>query len=1129
MEAVGAEVRMADKHRAFLREYCTECHDLQKQKGKLRLDDISFALDSVENADRWQKILNQINAGEMPPEEAVQPQRAAKAEFLDALSHVLVEARRSLSDSGGKITMRRLNRREYRNTLRDLLGVEINVRELPPDGGAGNFDTVGSSLFISSDQIEQYLSLGRQALEEHFARNPAAVAGHAGARGLLARTETELLANREMTGLVGRLSQEHDRYLQWVAAVDAEALRTDNVALFGMLRMEPQVRANAELFYVHWQKHRDNPSPKQFGYQDADLARFFGKTQFDRLFRYYSDYLAMPRRDTGSYLMSYNGHEFEKIPVDARWPAGTYTLRIRLAALDDAPAERRFVQIGQHGENITIFSLIGTHQVTGTLDAPQILEVQVNVASAGKREFVIREKQPGDRAAQGAMWHDAYAKTGTGPRPSIWIDYVEVEGPVQAHPAPLKKRLEPEIEANRRIADLHGRLEKRFENFKQWAAALDAFADRPENLAATAKLPREFNGWRRPVAYYRAVGALPDAPSAKAFGFSDLSSAVFDGADTFHNDYPYLSDYLNLPRRDSGAYLTMFKANPKELISAEAGWPAGRYVLRVRAAAVEGSKPERRFLEVGHPDPGVRSGPMDDSGTMSVLKSVQVNGTMERPQVLEIPVDLGVSGPRDFVLREKRPNSVEAAGEIWREHIAREKTGPKPALWIDWIELEGPMVDRGGRHSVDPLLPRPASDGDERAQARAAIEGFAVRAFRDKRPSGEYIDRLVALYDARRAVGEPFDVAIREPLSVVLASPGFLYLAEPGQEGKSRALTPAELATRLAYFLWSGPPDAGLLALARSGRLSDPVVLEAQVDRLIASEKADEFVSGFVHQWLGMERLDFFQFDTKQFRDFDESAKAAARREVYETFAHLLRHGGSLSKLLRSDTVHINGLLANYYGIEGVQGDEFREVLLAPDSPRGGLLGMAAILAMGSNGERTSPVERGAWVLRKLLHAPPPPAPPNVPQISRLENQLLTTRERLLAHQEQPQCMQCHRKIDPIGFGLENFNAAGKWRTEETFDKRGVGRKTWVIHAGGSLHNGPAFADYFELRDLLAGKSEDFSRGFTEALIEYALGRPYGFTDRALADAIVAKAQSNGYLLREFVLALVKSGEFGRK
>jgi hypothetical protein len=497
--------------------------------------------------------------------------------------------------------------------------------------------------------------------------------------------------------------------------------------------------------------------------------------------------------------------------------------------------------------------------------------------------------------------------------------------------------------------------------------------------------------------------------------------------------------------------------------------------------------------------------------------------------VVELPFRIRPGGPRKFILMEKRPLKKEAISLPGRTRQIEDPKQRDPVLWIDWIEWEGPVAGPGSQTDVPPVL----FPGE--TEARAVLERFAARAFRGKTPSAAYLDKLTALHDARVKSGDSFDQAIREPLSVILASPGFLYIQEIGTKESGQGNKPSEshspvpiplsqpeLASRLSYFLWSAPPDDALL----EADLTDPGALAREVDRLIASPKADEFVSGFVHQWLHLDRLDFFQFDTKQFRDFDESAKAAARREVYETFAHLLRNGGSLSRLLKSDEVHVNGLLATYYGIEGVSGDEFRPVKVPEGSPRGGLLGMAAVLAMGSNGERTSPVERGTWVLRYLLHHPPPPAPPNVPQLDRLDGKPVSPRDRLLAHQEEPQCLQCHRKIDPIGFGLENFNAAGKWR-EVDYDPKT--KKEWPIDPAGALHNGPAFKDYFELRDLVAARSDDFARGFTEALIEYGLGRPYGFTDDALASEIVARAKEEGFVIRGFIQALAASEAFGRK
>jgi hypothetical protein len=183
-----------------------------------------------------------------------------------------------------------------------------------------------------------------------------------------------------------------------------------------------------------------------------------------------------------------------------------------------------------------------------------------------------------------------------------------------------------------------------------------------------------------------------------------------------------------------------------------------------------------------------------------------------------------------------------------------------------------------------------------------------------------------------------------------------------------------------------------------------------------------------------MTRLDFFQFNHQRYPDFDGSVKDAARREVYETLHDAIAADRPLRSMLESDHVVVNDLLADYYGIPGVSGPGFRRVRVPDGLPRGGLLGMTAILAMGSDGERSSPVERGVWVLRKLLHDPPPPAPANVPQLSRFTGKQLSARDLMTAHQEQPQCAQCHRTIDPIGYGLENFDAVGRWRMEERIE-----------------------------------------------------------------------------------------------
>jgi hypothetical protein len=784
-------------------------------------------------------------------------------------------------------------------------------------------------------------------------------------------------------------------------------------------------------------------------------------------------------------------------------------MRVRVGAVEGTPAERRFIQVGHPQRQIESRNwglegrAISTHQVTGTIDNPETIEIPLEVTANTIREFAVQEKQPNNGNLK-ALWnaHNEWkTKNGYGHPPAIWIDWVELEGPHSAAPKRWKNRREVEDQANRRITGVYNGY------FKGGHDAGKAFLETGE-------------------------------PQPKA-GVNDEREARFR-IRRLEREGPTWQRYLNNPLSKTGSLLTIFNPHREEFIpfppEQVRQWrkidhevdqlPPGDYKVRFRIGAIDGTSTERHFVDLGT---------VPAEGQFHHLATYQVIGTTGQPQVIEAPVRLTVDGPRLFSIREKRDQQHDV--KLYNNSIDQTGFAPKPALWIDWVEWEGPFHKTSDQSALTETLARNDAALEETPQARKILEQFAQRAFRDVKPEAEFIDQLVAIYETRRKAGDSFDEAIRTPLSVILASPSFLYLNEPSNADESRQLSDRELAVRMAYFLWSGPPDAELLNLAGQNTLHLPETLRQQVDRMIADPRSDEFVSGFVHQWLDMERLDFFQFDVNLHRDFDESTRAATREEVYQSFAHLLRDStnGRLGKLLKSDYVFVNGLLATYYGIEGVTGDKFQKVKLPTDSPRGGLLGMAAIHAMGSDGIDSSPVERGAWVLRHLLNDPPPPAPPNVPQISRLTDQILTTRERLLAHQEESQCASCHRKIDPIGFGLENFNAAGKWRTEDSYQVRngrakGVGkRKTWTIDASGAFHKGPAFNDYQELRDLIGEREEDFARGFTEHLIEYALGRPFGFVDEDLANEILKAAKSKQYSVSEFVQALVQSRPFHRK
>jgi hypothetical protein len=879
--APAPEARMPEAQRVFFERYCVDCHNEDKQKGKVRLDDIPFVINDIPTAERWQKVLGTLNSGDMPPSDKRQPEPSEKTAFLEALSREMVVARKALADSGGTITMRRLNKREYVNTIRDLLDVDVNAFDLPSDERTGAFDTTGSGLFFSTDQFETYLKLARAALDE------AIVSGPQPERKVL-RVEVEDAANQEVRA-------EYEQTL-------------------------------AKLRHITEWHHSGRPV-KEFGFAD---------------------------------------------------------------------------------------------------------EVEAEL-----RERVLRGTE-----------------------------------------------------------------------------------------------------------------------------FKDLR-------------------YLNHPLSLTGA-LTPRSPFP-QTIEIPHTLPAGRYVLRARVAFPERNGEQRRFVEIGvHGDQGWPA-------EMRLLGCFPVDATPERPEVLEVPVQITRSGKRLFGVRERRHNTASGA-ERQRGFV---KTGDpldarlrtpfqlEPLLWIDWLEWEGPFIEQWPPRSHRAVLGdfQPDSQSGPQ-QARAIIEAFAAKAFRGKPVRADFLESLVAHFEERRKAGVGFVEALKAPLSIVLASPRFLYILEPveraadetpersaqtpisledakktpspppaaskaapsapAQDGKPPRvpLTNAELANRLSYFLWAGPPDARLLSFAEAGRLGSLHTMSTsfmnEVDRMLSDARTNRFIAGFAHQWLHMTRLDFFQFNPRLYPKFDESLRHSARREVYETIRTVLDDDLPVGTLLKSNFVVVDDLLADYYGLPEVRGSVFRKVRVPTGMPRGGFLGMAAILAMGSDGERSSPVERGAWVLRKLLHDPPPPAPANVPQLSRFGTTLMPARELLTAHMEQPQCAQCHKRIDPIGHALQNFDAAGLWREQEytesfrtwqIIDKK----QTFPIDTKGRLPGGPEFEGFFGLRDAVASHEEDFARGLIEHLVEYALGRPCGFSDAELVEGILKKSKSKGLTLRSMIHALVESREFRTK
>jgi hypothetical protein len=405
--------------------------------------------------------------------------------------------------------------------------------------------------------------------------------------------------------------------------------------------------------------------------------------------------------------------------------------------------------------------------------------------------------------------------------------------------------------------------------------------------------------------------------------------------------------------------------------------------------------------------------------------------------------------------------------------------------------------------------------------ARTILTAFTGRAFR--RPAThQEVDQYLGFVTLARKQGDSFEEGVATALQAILVSPDFLYRIE--RDRPAPAGSPAvpvgslELASRLSYFLWSSMPDAELLRVAGQGKLREPAVLAAQVKRMLHDPKSSALVENFAGQWLQFKNIDVVRPDLERFPMFDEALRQAMRRETELFIDYIFRNDRSVLELLDANYTFLNERLARFYGIPGVTGPEFRRVDVSATERGGGILAQASILTVSSYSTRTSPVLRGKWILENLLNAPPPAPPPGVPPLDDSKTgEQGTLRQQMEEHRKSPACSSCHARMDPLGFGLENFNAIGAWRTEEG---------KFPVDASGALPDGRAFQTPAQLKGILKADRDVFARGLTEKLLIYALGRGLERYDRPTVAGIADKLASRDYKFSQLVLGIVNSLPF---
>ena len=511
-------------------------------------------------------------------------------------------------------------------------------------------------------------------------------------------------------------------------------------------------------------------------------------------------------------------------------------------------------------------------------------------------------------------------------------------------------------------------------------------------------------------------------------------------------------------------------------------------------------------------------------------------------KVLDGDIGINVNGKDVGTVKFKSgesqtPSKLTFSTSIFESEINIKVTGRRNDVY-DYLTLAGPFEDTKTKPGFFESVVKPVvqSSDPSDSEIAAMLKGFAERAFRYQGVDDEYIGELVKVYQLERSLGKSVADSLVEPLTSIITAPAFLYIKEKN-DGKRSVLSQTEFAIRVAYFLWGAPPDQELYDLAKSGKLYNKARMKAQFERMLASEKADAFLTDFINQWADIERFDEIDLPVKLIRSGFQSS---ARQELSEFFSVLVRENKPVENLIDSDFVMVNAKLAQTYGLKANRSGGFQKVALPDSSPRGGMLTQAAFLIIGGSGPRTSPTIRGALIREKFLNDPVPSPPPNIPAIENEKGKKLTVKQLVDRHKSIPQCASCHNKIDPIGYGLENFDYLGNWRTSEVLGGETAGKKSKKKKSDRGAKTGPKkvtiepsgylgddqFEDLEGLQQVLLKNKDKLARSIYESLLSYGIGRDIEFVDEDDINENLTELRKRNYLLKEMIFEVITSKTF---
>ncbi len=700
-------------------------------------------------------------------------------------------------------------------------------------------------------------------------------------------------------------------------------------------------------------------------------------------------------------------------------------------------------------------------------------------------------------------------------------------------PAVLKARLAWEHSVERAQA---GDMPPVSKKIRPTTAEVEQFSQAVNRILAEADRLAKPDPGRVPP---RRLNRVEYAATLKDLLGIDFNPAGDFPADDIGHGFDNNAETLSLPPLLMERYLAAAESALDRVISLKTVKPTLRHLAsRYLEPALKNPGEAKSFRELTA-DRLFQTYKVTETGEYTLRFKVYGKAADGQPPQVTILVGERSLGKFTLDNNEKNPRVIEAKATLrpreLRLGLRLENPGKDRAAMVEWAELEGPADPRPQTLrdllAVDAKLPA-------EEKVRLVLKSFAQRAWRGQVDAAA-LDGVIALGIDEQKRRDSWLAGVKTGMLVILCSPRFLFRVETDNRpprDEPYDLTETQLASRLSYFLWSTTPDTELLELAGDGRLR--VTLDTQVARLLKSERSKALVENFFPQWLQIQRLESFHPDKARFPTFSEPLRLAMKTEASKLFGDIVANDRSVLDIIAADHTWLNQKLANHYGIadnlgnprgmpprvpggKPIVGDEFVRVELG-EQPRGGVLGMAAVLAVTSNPTRTSPVKRGKWVLEQLLGTPPPPPPPNVPELEATPQggKSETLKQRMELHRANPACSNCHLKMDALGFAFEAFNALGALRDND---------EGHPIDSAGELPGGRKVQGMRDVRAYLLDNKDKFTKTMAERLLVYAIGRGLTPADRKTVDQIVEATRKGDYKFSAMVLALIRSQAFNQK